>query len=177
MLVLAGLAVGAAVLFSRSGDEPARTQPAPAARIVSVPPLGLAFRHPASWRRTVDRRVIRLRSPEGDVVMTFASPVAERAPMAVKRALQRSLRERFAPAEIVNDGEGRLGQRTANVFELLGRTDGDDPVRALGIVESTPFRTYAITVITPARPSARRIEQVQEILDSVSLSEPVRSGE
>lgn len=180
MLVLAGLAVAAAVLLSRPDAEPSsagRTAPEPSLRIVSVPALGLAFRHPASWERTADGQVIRLRSPDGSVVMTFASPVEGREPAAVKRTLERALRRRFAPAEKVSDGRGRLGQRRAFTIELLGEDRSGDRVRALAVVDSTPFRTYAITAIAPARPSARRIEQLEDILGSVSLSEPVPSGE
>lgn len=173
-LLLAGLAVAGAVLWPRldGGESPPRSP----VRLVSVPELGLALAHPRDWRRTVAGRVIRLRSPDGTAVMTFASPRAGRAPEAVKAALVRELRRQLHPAEVLRDGPGRLAGRRVHSVELAG-VAGRPPrrTRALALVDSTPYRTYAITLLTPARPSRRRIEQVSRILASVRLARPVEA--
>jgi len=174
VLVLAGLVVAAIVLWPSddSAGDRASAKRLPV-RLVSVPELGLSFAHPRTWKRTVQRRVIRLRSPDGTALMTFATPVAGNEPMRVKDALQRELRKRFAPAEILNEGPARVGVRSATSFELQGK-DAGKRIRALAIVDSTPFRTYAITLLTPAQPSLRRLAEVDKILATVSFSKPVR---
>lgn len=175
MLVLAGLVVGVVVLIGLlGGDEDDPPRRGPPARIVAVPALGLAFSHPTRWDREVDGKAIRLRSPDGSVIMTFASPVGGNEPAQVKAALERELRRNLDGARVVGDAPGTLGAREVATFEISGRA-GDNPVRALAIVEGTEFRTYAITVITPAQPSRARLREVQAILGTVRLTEPVAS--
>lgn len=170
--MLAGLVVVAFVMAGLLDDDDPAGVPQPADRTVLVPQLGLAFVHPGSWPRQIDRRVIRIRSPEGSVTMTFSSPTAGREPARVRTALERGLRRSLEGDRLVADGPGMLGGRDVTSFEMAGRNQADGPVRALGIVESTPFRTYAVTVITPAQPSRVRLREVQEILASVRFSEP-----
>lgn len=173
-LLAGGLAIAVLVLSPRSdGPAPART-PRPVAASVSVPGLGLAFAHPASWKRQIDGSAFRLRSPEGSVILTIASPVAGRRPAQVKAALRSALLRRLAPAKVLREGPGPLGARRATTFELTGRSGGER-ARALGLVESTPFRTYAITLVTSASPSARRLEEAQNVLGSVRLTKPTKS--
>jgi hypothetical protein len=167
VLVLAGLVVATIVLWPGGGDKPAV-----AVRLVTVPELGLAFGHPSSWSRTITRRVLRLRSPDRSAVMIFASVGGRRAG-EVKATLKRALRKRYAPAEIVRDGPGRLGTRKVRTFELVGFAN-KQRLRALVLVDNTAYRTYAITLLTPAKPSRRRLVEVQAILNSVQLSRPVR---
>lgn len=170
-LVLAGLVVAGVVLYPvLRADDPAPARASPQARIVSVPELGLAFAHPRSWKRSVTGRVIRLRSPDGAAVMTFAS-VAGRRPKNVKAVLLRSLRARLKPAVVIRDGTGRLGTRTAVSVELAGLSPGARK-RALVLVEDTPHRTYAITLITPGRPSRKRLLEATQILATVRLTKP-----
>ncbi|MBA3326753.1 MAG: hypothetical protein H0T43_00420 [Solirubrobacterales bacterium] len=173
MLVLAGIVVAVVVVLSLGGDD-GDAPPAPAARTVAVPGLGLAFSHPASWKREIDRRVIRLRSPDGSATLTFASPIAGREPARVTEALRSALRRALAPARVIGEGPGKLGNRDVTSFEVRGRARGKT-VRALGIVDSTPYRTYTVTVLTPARPSRMRLQEVRAILQTVRLTEPVRS--
>ncbi len=170
-LVLAGLVVAGVVLWPVvRADDPAPARATPQARIVSIPELGLAFAHPRSWKRSVAGRVIRLRSPDGAAVMTFAS-VAGRRPKNVKAVLLRSLRARLKPAVVIRDGTGRLGTRTAVSVELAGLSPGTRE-RALVLVEDTPHRTYAITLITPGRPSRERLLEATQILATVRLTKP-----
>lgn len=171
-LLLAGLAIAALVLIPGADGPPGRA-PRPVAASVSVPGLGLAFAHPASWKREIDGRAFRLRSPEGSVILTIASPLAERRPEEVKAALRSALLRRLAPAKVLREGPGPLGARRATTFELTGRSGGER-VRALGVVESTPFRTYTITLVTSASPSARRVKEAQDVLGSVRLTKPTR---
>jgi hypothetical protein len=173
-LVLAGLVVAGIVLWPViRGDDgaPARE---PAVRIVSVPDLGLAFAHPRTWKRSVKGKVIRLRSPDGSAVMTIAAPIKGRRPEEVKAALLRALRMRLRRATVVRDGPGRLGERSADSFELVG-VGPSGRQRALALVDSTPYRTYAITLLTPARPSRKRLREAAQILASVRLTRPVAS--
>jgi hypothetical protein len=171
-LVLAGLVVAAIVLRPALTDDepppPKRTPPA--GRIVSIPQLGLAFAHPRSWTRSIKGRVIRLRSPEGAAVMTFAS-VGGRRPKQTKALLLKTLRARLKPAVVARDGPGQLGTRTAATFELIGLSPGTRE-RALVLVGDTEYRTYAITLLTPARPSRRRLLEATQILASVRLTTP-----
>ncbi|MDQ3631294.1 MAG: hypothetical protein M3417_08540 [Actinomycetota bacterium] len=171
VLLLAGLVIAALVLIPRSDGPAAVKAPPPLPATVSVPGLGLAFSYPASWKRQVDGRTFRLRSPEGSVILTVASPVAGRRPARVKEALKAALRRRLAPAKVLRDGPGRLGTRKATSFELTGRSGGE-PVRALVVVDDTPFRTYAITLVTSASPSGRRLEEAQGVIGSVRLIKP-----
>ena len=171
VLLLAGLIIAALVLVPRSDGPASVRAPRPVAAGVSVPRLGLAFAYPASWKRQIDGRTFRLRSPEGSVILTVASPVAGRRSAQVKAALRTALLRRLAPAKVLRDGPGRLGARSATTFELVGRSGGKR-VRALGLVDSTPYRTYAITLVTSARPSARRVKEAQSVLASLRLTKP-----
>jgi hypothetical protein len=172
VLVLVGVAVAAVVLWPKGGgDHKVPRQPV---RLVSVPQLGLAFAHPGTWKRSAARRVLRLRSPDGSAVLTFAAPVRGRHAGAVKESLKQALRGRLKNVKILRDGPGRLGNRRVGSFELDGFQPNGQRVRALGLVDSTPYRTYAITLLTPSRPSRRRLAEVQQILATVRLSKPVR---
>lgn len=171
---MAGLVVAGVVLWpALSDDDPAPARGEATVRLVSVPQLGLTFAHPRSWKRTVQGRVIRLRSPGGAAIMTFAS-VGGRRPKQVKAVLLRTLRRRMDPVSVVRDGPGRLGPRSASTFELSGLTPAGIE-RALGLVEHTAYRTYAITLLTPARPSRKRLLEATQILASVRLSKPLAS--
>lgn len=176
-LVLAGLAVAGVVLWPalRSDDDGAGARE-PEVRLVSVPQLGYAFAHPRSWMRTVRGAVIRLRSPDESTVVTFSSPVPGAQPRRVKEAVKRALTSELEPVRILRDGPGRLGDRTVESIELSGYASSAR-VRALALVEDTRYRTYAITLLTPRRPSARRLAEVAQILDSVQFSKPVERGE
>ena len=174
-LVLAGLIVAAVVLWPaiRGDDDDGAGAREPEARLVSVPELGYAFAHPRDWTRSVSGRVIRLRSPEGSAVMTFSSPVPGREPKRVKAAVKKALVNSLEPATVVRDGPGRLGDRTVDSLEISGFATGGR-IRALALIEETEHRTYAITVLTPRRPSRKRLVEVAQILDSVQFSRPVR---
>ena len=171
MLLLAGIAVAAVVLWPGGDDGPAAQQKKLPARFVSVPPLGLVFAHPTSWTRTVRGRVIGLRAPGGSVLVYVASPVAKPAERQVKAEAERQLRKRFAPAKIVREGPGRLGNRKASSFELRGRAKSG-PVRALVLVDSTEYRTYAVTVLTGAKPSRQRLREARAIVSTVRFGKP-----
>jgi len=171
LFVLGGLVVAAAVLTARGNDSPPKPRIQPT-RLVSVPQLGLAFAHPRAWKRTVSGQVIRLRSPDRSSVMTFASPVSGRQPARVKRALRVALLDRLKPAKILRDGPAKLGRQEASTFELRGTGPKRRVTRALVFVAGTRFRTYAVTLLTPARPSAKRLAEAQQILATVSLSQP-----
>jgi hypothetical protein len=170
VLLLAGIAVAAVVLWPGGNDGPAAPKKLPV-RFVSVPPLGMAFAHPTSWKRTVRKRVIGLRAPGGSVLVFLSSPVAEPAVRRVKAEAERQLRTQFAPAKIVREGPGRLGSRTVPSFELKGR-DKSGPVRALVLVDSTDYRTYAVTVLTGAEPSRRRLGEARAIISTVRFGKP-----
>jgi hypothetical protein len=171
LFVLCGLVVAAAVLWPGK-DEPAparRTQPV---RLVSIPQLGMAFAHPRAWSRSVAKRVIRLRSPEGAAVLTFASPVAGAHTDQVKADLKDALRKRFGNAKIVHDGPARLGRRKATSFELEG-VGGGAATRVFVLIASSEFRTYVVTLVTPASPSAKRLVEAQQILSTFRISTPL----
>jgi len=174
-LVLAGLVVAGVVLWPvvRGDDEGGAGAREPAARLVAVPDLGYAFAHPRDWTRTVSGRVIRLRSPDRSTVMTFASPAPGREPRRVKAALKKALMNSLKPATVIRDGPGRLGDRTVESLEISGFAAAGR-VRALALVEDTRHRTYAITLLTPRRPSRKRLAEVAQILDSVVFTTPAR---
>jgi hypothetical protein len=161
------------VLASVLGDDDAPDEQ-PTARTVAVPPLGLAFSQPPGWQRTVEGRIIRVRSADGSTAVTFASPAAGRHNGRVKAALRRGLLRSLRPARVVAEGSGRLGMRRVTSLEVAG---GAPPraLRALAIVDSTPYRTYAVTVVSPRDPARARLQEVRAILDSVRLSKPVRA--
>jgi hypothetical protein len=171
LFVLAGLIVAGAVVWPRDDPPPAKPKVQPA-RLVSVPQLGLAFAHPRTWKRTVAGQVIRLRSPDGASVMTLSSPLEGAHTLAVKRAIRDALLKRFAPARIVHDGPGMLGSRQVTTLEMRGHGPRKQVTRALVLVGSTTYRTYAVTLLTPARPSAKRLVEAQQILATVTFDRP-----
>jgi hypothetical protein len=171
VLLLAGIVVAAVVLWPGGGGDDRPAVKKLPVRFVSVPPLGLGFVHPTSWTRSVRKRIIALRAPGGSVLVFFSSPVAGAEPRRVKSEAERQLRKQFAPAQIVREGPGRLGNREASSFELTGR-DPSGAVRALVLVEDTPYRTYAVTMLTGARPSRRRLAEAGQIIASVRFSKP-----
>jgi hypothetical protein len=173
LFVLCGVIVAAIVLWP-SGDDgngkPLKVQPV---RIVSIPQLGLAFAHPRTWKRTLAGRVIRLRSPDGAAVLTFASPAEGRHALQVKAQLKALLRKRFGGSKIVRDGPAKLGRRKVTSFEISGVTAGGGETRALVLVGSSAYRTYAVTLLTPGLPSAKRLVEAQQILATVRFAKPV----
>lgn len=173
LFVLCGLIVAGVVLWpSDDGEQDRAKATIQPVRLVSVPQLGLAFAHPSTWTRTISGSVIRLRSPDGSAVLTFSSPVRGRQSTRVKDELSKALRKRFKPAKILDEGPGKLGKRKATTFELRGTGKDDKTVRALAFVGSSAHRTYAVTVITSASPSAKGLAQVQQILGTVRLTKP-----
>jgi hypothetical protein len=171
VLLLAGIAVAAVVLWPGGEAKPAKKRTLPA-RIVSVPPLGLGFAHPTSWRRKVSKQVIGLRSPEGSIVVFFSSPVARPAVDEVLAGAKQELLKQFKPAKIVSEAREPLGARRVSSFELRGKDNGK-LVRALEMVDSTQYRTYAVTVVTGAKPSRERLREARAIIGTVSFSKPV----
>ncbi len=172
VLLLVGVAVALIVLWPRSDNAYELPERLPF-RIVSVPPLGIGFAHPRGWRRTVRKQVIGLRSPDRSTLMFFSSPVARPARRHVKEEAERALLRQFAPAKVVNEAPGSLGNRPAATFELKGR-DRSGVVRALVLVTSTPYRTYAVTILTGPRPSGRRLAEARQIVGTVRFSRPLR---
>ena len=171
LFVLCGLVVAAVVLWPDGDDGDSATPKVAPVRIVSVPQLGISFAHPRAWRRTIVKRVIQLRSPDGAAVLTFASPVAGAHTLQVQADLKAELRKRFPRAKVVRNGPARLGSRDGRSLELSGIGAGGR-MRVLVVIASTRFRTYAATLLTPARPSAKRLAEVQQILRTVRLTEP-----
>jgi hypothetical protein len=176
LFVLGGLVVAAIILFGGGGSStpkakrPTKIQPV---RIVSVPQLGLAFAHPRTWTRSVTGRVISLRSPDGSSLLTFTTPTAGHHTERVKSETRRELLERFDPAKIVREGPAKLGRQPATSFELTGFSPDNDNVRVLVVIASTDERTYTATLLTPLRPSAKTLAEVQQILATVRLTKPV----
>lgn len=171
VLVLAGLVVATVVLWPQGGDDDRRPLKQPV-RLVSVPQLGLAFAHPSTWQQSIGGRVLRLRSKDGSAVLTFSSPISGRQTPRVKATMMRALLKRLKPARVVRDGPGRLGDRSVTSFEIDGHAR-DGRVRALALVDSTPYRTYAVTLLTAGRPSGRRLAEVEQIFATVRLTKPV----
>ncbi len=171
VLVLVGLVVAAVVLWPEGKDEQRIPQPV---RLVSVPQLGMALAHPATWKQRPAGSVLRLVSPDDSAVLTFAAPVRGRQAQRVKGALRRALFRRLNNAKVLRDGPGRLGNRKVVSFELDGFAKNGNRVRALALVDSTRYLTYAITLLTPSRPSRRRLAEVQQILATVRFTKPVR---
>lgn len=170
VLLLAGIAVAAIVLWPGGGDR-AETKPLPV-RIVSVPPLGLGIVYPRTWKRDIDGTVIRLTSPDGTLVLLFSSPLDEPNQGFAKSEAKRTLLERFAPAKVVRDGKSPLGTKQVASFEIEGARDKKRLVRALVHVDSTRWRTYVVTMLTGQNPSARQVNEARKILSTVNFSKP-----
>jgi hypothetical protein len=168
VLLLAGIVIAAIVLWP--GDDPPKAKPL-AVRIVSVPPLGLGFVHPRTWKRTVNREVISLTSPDGTLVLAFSSPLNRPNVGFATQEARRALLKRFAPAKIVHTGRARLGRHASESFELTGER-GVKLVRALVHVSSSQWRTYVVTMLTGENPSRKRLTEARRILDTVNFSKP-----
>jgi hypothetical protein len=171
VLLFAGIVVAAAVLWpGGGGSAPTKVRKLPA-RIVAVPPLGLGFAHPTSWKRRVAKAVIGVRSPDGSVVVFFSSPRARPAVEEVKAGARAQLLKQFKPAKIVSEGNAPLGRRSVPSFELLGKNNGK-VVRALEMVDASPYRTYAVTVVTKEHPSGKYLKEARAIIGTVRFSKP-----
>ena len=170
VLLMVGIVVAAVVLWPGGEDPPAKPKKLPA-RIVSVPPLGMGFVHPTSWKRKVTKAVIGLRSPEGSIVVFFSSPTARPARDEVRAGARKQLLKEFAPAKIVNEGTEQLGARKVPSFELRGKEKGKT-VRVLELVDETKYRTYAVTIVTSANPSRRRLQEARAIISTVRFTKP-----
>jgi hypothetical protein len=168
VLLLVGIVVAAVVLWP--DDQSAKPKKLPA-RIVSVPPLGLGFVHPTSWKRKVSKAVIGLRSPEGSIVIFLSSPAARPARDEVRAGAKAQLLKQFKPATIVNEGSDRLGVRNVPSFELRGKDNGK-AIRALELVDETKYRTYAVTVVTSANPSRARLKEARAIISTLRFTKP-----
>jgi hypothetical protein len=173
LFVLCGLVVAAIVLWpDGDGGDPPKIQPV---RIVSIPQLGITFAHPRTWKQAVDGSVFRLRSPERAALLTFSSPTAGRHTDRLKADVKAVLRKRFDRVRTVREGPARLGSRRVTSFELEGVTAAGVETRALVLVGSSAWRTYAVTLLTPGLPSAKRLAEAQQILATVRLFEPRRA--
>lgn len=171
VLLLAGLVVAAIVLWPGEGDDRA-SEPLPV-RIVSVPPLGIGFAYPRTWKRDIDGTVIRLTSPDETLILLFSSPLDNPNRGFAKAEAKRTLLERFAPAKVVRDGWSPLGtKKKVATFEIAGARDKNALVRALVHVDSTRWRTYVVTMLTGENPSRSRLEEARQILSTVSFSKP-----
>jgi hypothetical protein len=171
VLLLAGIAVAAVVLWPGGGDEPAAKNDVLPIRIVSVPPLGLGFAHPTAWKRKVTKQVIGLRSPDGSILVFFSSPVSRPAVDVVKAQAETELLKQFKPAKIVSEQPQPLGKRTVASFELRGHDKGKT-VRALEMVDSTQYRTFAVTVVTGPKPSRQLLREARAIIGTVRFTKP-----
>ncbi len=171
VLLLAGIIIAAIVLWPSGTSEQKATKPLPV-RIVSVPPLGLGFAHPRTWKRTISGQTIRLSSPDGSLLLIFSSPFDRPGTGFAKSEAKDALLKQFAPAKIVRDGRSPLG-RAGNVqsFELTGERD-QNLVRALVHVDSSLWRTYVVTLLSGENPSRRRLAEARRILETVSFSKP-----
>lgn len=170
VLLLAGLVVAAIVLWP--GGDGADPEPLPV-RIVSVPPLGIGFAYPRTWKRDIDGTVIRLTSPDETLILLFSSPLDNPNRGFAKAEAKRTLLERFAPAKVVRDGWSPLGtKKKVASFEIAGARDKKALVRALVYVDSTRWRTYVVTMLTGENPSRSRLEEARQILSTVSFSKP-----
>ena len=171
VLLFAGIVVAAVVLWP-GGDDPAKPKVRKLpARIVAVPPLGMGFAHPTSWKRKVSKAVIAVRSPDGSIVVFFSSPLARPAVDEVKDGAKQELLRQFKPAKIVHEGNEPLGRRSVPSFELLGKDKGK-PIRALEMVDASPYRTYAVTVVTKEHPSGKYLKEARAIIGTVRFSKP-----
>jgi hypothetical protein len=170
VLLLAGLVIAVFVLWPNGGDDPPKVKPLPV-RIVSVPPLGLGFVHPRTWKRVVRGDVIRLTSPDRTLVLLFSSPFNRPNVGFVKHEAKVALLKRFSPAKVVHEGPSRLGRQDAESFEITGER-GVKLVRALVQVGSSRWRTYVVTMLTGENPSRRTLTQARRILATVSFSKP-----
>jgi hypothetical protein len=170
VLLLAGLVIGLVVLWP-GGDKPAAKKNVLPIRIVSVPNLGFGFAHPTAWKRNVTKQVIGVRSPDGSILVFLASPLAGSAVARVKAEAEIQLLKQFKPAKIVSERPQPLGKRNVASFELLGKDKGKT-VRALEMIDSTQYRTYAVTVVTGPKPSRQLLREARAIIGTVRFTKP-----
>jgi hypothetical protein len=171
VLVLAGITIAAIVLWPDGDGDKTAVKPLPV-RIVSIPPLGIGFAHPRTWKRSVSGETLRLTSPDGSLVLIFASPFDRPGAQFAQHEARTTLLKRFAPAKIVSERRAPLGRMgLVRTFELTGERD-NRLIRALVYTTATQWRTYVVTMLTGENPSKRRLTEANEILDTVSFSKP-----
>jgi hypothetical protein len=169
VLVLAGIAIAAIVLWP--GNDSNAVKPLPV-RIVSIPPLGIGFAHPRTWKRAISGETLRVTSPDGSLVLIFSSPFDRPGAQFAQREARTTLLKRFAPAKIVSEKRAPLGRMgLVRSFELTGERDRR-LIRALVYITATQWRTYVVTMLTGENPSKRRLTEANRILDTVSFSKP-----
>ena len=171
VLLLAGLVVAVLVLRPADDGDTKAAKPLPV-RIVSIPPLGIGFAHPREWKRTVSGQTLRVTSPDGSLVLIFASPLDRPGAQFAQHEARTTLLQRFAPARVVSERRAPLGRMgRVRTFELTGERD-QRLVRALVYITATQWRTYVVTMLTGENPSKRRLTEANQILDTVSFSKP-----
>ena len=171
VLVLAGITVAAIVLWPDGDGAQDPVKPLPV-RIVSIPPLGIGFAHPRTWKRTISGETLRVTSPDGSLVLIFSSPFDRPGAQFAQHEARTTLLKRFAPAKIVSERRAPLGRMgLVRSFELTGERD-KNLIRALVYVTATHWRTYVVTMLTGENPSKRRLTEANRILDTVSFSKP-----
>jgi len=107
----------------------------------------MGFAHPTTWKRRVSKAVIAVRQPRRLDRRVLLLAAARPAVDEVKAGAKQELLKQFKPAKIVHEGNEPLGRRS--VPELrAARKDKGRPVRALEMVDASPYRTYAVTVVT-----------------------------
>ena len=174
LFVLCGLVVAAIVLWPSGEDAPAPADadPAGADRVGARARARVrAPAHVEAQRRRPRDPAAQPRARHGaDVhVADRRQPHQARQGRRSSACCARASRRRRSCAT----GPGRLGARPASTFELEG-FGPEGRVRALVVVASSRHRTYAVTLLTPIQPSAKRLAQVQQILATVRLVEPRR---
>jgi hypothetical protein len=131
--------------------------------------LGISLRIPDGWTAPSRGRVARFASDDHTISLAVIRPAPRGTLAGLQKAAEIDLTRRFRPARLVGRLPGRVGNRPAQVSELLGR-DKSGAVRLLVAVTQAHGQPYLFEVLSTNPPRAARLLEAQAMLADVRFT-------
>jgi len=177
-LAIAGVlaVLGIAIIVWRvasGGDDKPKDAGSPTAQPLSTHyvdnRLGISLRIPGGWSAPSRGRIARFASDDHTISLAVVRPAAQGTLGGLQKAAEVDLARRFRPARVVGRLRGRVGNRPAQISELVGR-DKDGAVRLLVAVTQVQGRPYLFEVLSTNPPRAARLLEAQAMLADVRFA-------
>lgn len=131
--------------------------------------LGISLRIPDGWSAPSRGRVARFASDDHTISLAVIRPARQGTLGGLRKAAEVDLARRFRPARVVGHLPGRVGDRRAQISELVGR-DKDGAVRLLVAVTEAHGKPYLFEVLSTNPPRAARLLEAQAMLADVRFT-------
>lgn len=176
LLVVVALAALVAGLAGNGDDDAGAASPAGPARTAALVDrrMGVALRHPRTWRRDADRRAVRLAAPDRRLGLSITTVRSRPAVAEVRSSVERSVVQTFAQARVLRRFGGRMGGRPARLTAIAARNARGERLDVLLGVVASRWRTYAVVAFgSPAAPP-ELLRQAEAVLASLQFRRPGR---